>query len=188
MYREKHYLCFAVFTVEAGIVKSLTFVLQTLQWKQVSCHCRHLYSTFFVPHTNGFSEERTEIISEYDDMCIFCICLLYTILLIEIISLTTPFTLGCEVSVEARAAENALKIFPRVKMIFSSSQDDVQLHINDTNLNQSVNLIKIPNKSQFHSIKSVCKVFCSNAFLLIFQKAFFKVFLKIYITILSSQN
>ena len=65
-------------------------------------------------------------------------------------------------------------------MIFSSSQDDVQLHINDTNLNLSVNLIKIPNKSQFLSIKSVCNVFCSNAFLLFFQKAFFKVFLTHY--------
>ena len=34
----------------------MTLVLQTLQWKHVSCHCRHLYSTFFVPDTNGFSE------------------------------------------------------------------------------------------------------------------------------------
>ena len=97
-------------------------------------------------------------------MCILCICLLYTILLIEIISLTTPFTLGCEVSVEARAAENALKIFPPVRVIFFSSQDDVQLHINDTNLNQSVNLIKMSTKSQFLSIKSVCKVFVQMPF------------------------
>ena len=78
------------------------------------------------------------------------------------------------------------RFFPQVKMIFSSSQDDVQLHINDTNLNQSVNLIKIPNKSQFLSIKSVCKVFCSNALLLIFRKRFSRFFL--HITILSSQN
>ena len=73
----------------------------------------------------SLSRTRTAFLrKEYDDMCICIIniCLLYTILilLIEIISLTTPFTLGCEVSVEARSAENALKIFPRVIFFFES--------------------------------------------------------------------
>ena len=41
--------------------QSPTLVLQTLQWKQVSCHCRHLYSTFLVPLTNGWSAEHYKV-------------------------------------------------------------------------------------------------------------------------------
>ena len=35
-----------------------TLVVQTLQWKQVSCHCLPLYSIFFVPARKVWPETR----------------------------------------------------------------------------------------------------------------------------------